>query len=480
LDDKFSQLMSLRFFEMTGKVPNSEALKNAVRLLEARAHYQGDCHEVHVRIAEHDDSIYLELGDENWRCVEIGPKGWKLVSDPPVRFRRPKGMKALPIPKIGGSIEDLAPFVNVASKGNFVLMVCWLVAALVPSSSYPILILEGEQGSAKSTAAMFLRNLIDPNFAPHRGLPRKEDDLHIAAMNSHVLAFDNISKLPQWLSDAFCRIATGAGQGTRQYYTNEGEVLFSAVRPLILNGIEHFVEREDLAERSLVIPLRAIPEDQRRPMDDLTSAFDQARPRILGTLLDLVSHALRGVSELHSKWMPRMADFGRISMSCETAIWPQGTFKQAFLENQADAVEDALDADQVATMIRRLLTQTMQTMQTHNSQDKMVVVSGTATQLLAHLNKLREECGEKADANWPKNGHVLSNRLRRAEPFLRKVGIDIERTKKGHGHNRIIDIVISPPGVAKKLSASSASSALNGPALPFAQEAVPIIATAKP
>jgi hypothetical protein len=56
-----------------------------------------------------------------------------------------------------------------------------------------VLVLSGEQGSAKSTFSTLLRELVDPNTAPLRALPREDRDLFIAASNGHVLAFDNVS-----------------------------------------------------------------------------------------------------------------------------------------------------------------------------------------------------------------------------------------------------------------------------------------------
>ena len=105
-----------------------------------------------------------------------------------------------------------------------------------------MLVLSGEQGSAKSTFSGILRALVDPNTAPLRALPREDRDLFIAATNGHVLAFDNVSGLPAWLSDTLCRLATGGGFAVRQLYTDQDEVLFDATRPMILNGIEDFVD----------------------------------------------------------------------------------------------------------------------------------------------------------------------------------------------------------------------------------------------
>src|SRR6266568_5113212 len=103
---------------------------------------------------------------------------------------------------------------------------------------------QGEQGSGKSGTSRLLRALLDPNCVPIRALPHSERDLMIAATNGHVLAFDNISTLPPWLPDALCRLSTGGGLATRRNYTDREEELFNVVRPVILNGIEHFVSSQ--------------------------------------------------------------------------------------------------------------------------------------------------------------------------------------------------------------------------------------------
>src|SRR5262249_27799262 len=146
--------------------------------------------------AEHDGRTYLDLADKDWRAVGIGPDGWRGVAAAPVRFRRAAGMLPLPIPQRGGSIEGLAALLNIPAPDEFVLVVAWLVAALQRGGPYPLLVIAGEQGSAKTVLTKFLRALIDPNVAPTRAPPREERDLMIAANNGHILAFDNLSGLP--------------------------------------------------------------------------------------------------------------------------------------------------------------------------------------------------------------------------------------------------------------------------------------------
>src|SRR5262249_61394425 len=101
---------------------------------------------------------------------------------------------------------------------------------------------------------------MDPNAAPVRSLSREERELMIAANTGYLLAFDNLSNLPAWLSDALCRLASGGSFAVRQLYTNDDEVLFQAARPLLLNGIEDVVTRPDLADRGIFLTLSPIGE----------------------------------------------------------------------------------------------------------------------------------------------------------------------------------------------------------------------------
>jgi 5S rRNA maturation endonuclease (ribonuclease M5) len=327
----FRRWLARRFFEETQGAPSSEALHSALNVIEAKAHFDAPERVVHVRVGGLDDRLYLDLGDAAWRAVEIDAIGWRVVDDPPVRFRRAAGMKPLPAPAAGGSIAILRPFLNVKSDNDFVLVVAWALACLRDRGPYPVLALSGEQGSAKSTFSKILRSLLDPNTAPLRALPREDRDLFIAASNGHVLAFDNVSGLPAWISDTLCRLATGGGFAVRQLYTDGDEVLFDAERPVILNGIEEIVTRPDLADRSLFLTLEPISEENRRPERELWAEFESERPQILGALLDAVVEGLKRLPETRLERLPRMADFALWVTACETALrhkdgtsWPKG------------------------------------------------------------------------------------------------------------------------------------------------------------
>jgi len=266
-------------------------------------------------------------------------------------------MLPLPVPQQGGSIEALASFLNLASRDDFVLVVAWLSAALRPGGPYPLLALSGEQGSAKTVLSKVLKALIDPNAAPVRSLSREERELMIAANNGYLLAFDNLSGLPVWLSDALCRLASGGSFAVRQLYTDDEEVLFEAARPILLNGIEDVISRPDLGDRAIFLSLAPIGEAQRRPENELWRDFEIARPCILGALLDAMVHGLRTLGRVRLDRLPRMADFALWTAACETALWPTGTFARAYAANRRAAIEDIIDGDPVAALVRDIMAE---------------------------------------------------------------------------------------------------------------------------
>jgi hypothetical protein len=316
----FRNWMSHEFYLAVDKAPASQAIADALVALEGRARFAGDVIPVHVRLARHEDDIYLDLGDPRWQAIRISGGTWSVVPNPPVRFRRPAGLRSLPVPVHGGSLAELRDLVNVGSDESFVLMVGWLVGTLNPDIPFPVLDLIGEQGAAKSTTARILRQIVDPNASPLRSLPRDERDLGIAASSRWIVAFDNLSDLRPWISDGICRLATGGGIATRTLYSDDDETVFDVRRPVILNGIEDVAVRSDLLDRAIVIELPRVPDERRRTEAEIDAEFVGAWPRLLGAVLDAAAAALAALPSTHLERPPRMADFARWVVAGETPL----------------------------------------------------------------------------------------------------------------------------------------------------------------
>jgi hypothetical protein len=430
MDRAFAQQLRHWYYEETEKAPAAEALRSAIDTLAGRALFDGPALSVCVRVAGLDGAIYLDLGREDWSAVRITPDGWDVVTTYPVRFRHPRGMLPLPAPEGGGNLPALRQLLNLDDT-CWRLVLAWLLAAFRPTGPYPVLILTGEQGAAKSTTARLLRSLIDPNAAPLRSEPRDGRDVVIAAGNSWVCALDNLSYLPPWLSDCLCRLATGGGFATRELYTNSEEVIFDSQRPVILTSIEDVAERGDLLDRAVIVRLPPIPEERRRPESEFWATADAARPAILGALLDVVAAGLRKLPNIRLTRLPRMADFARWATACEPAQGlPAGAFMAAYAGNVAEANELALDGSPIWPVLRQLVERSSGAWE------------GTAADLLKELERLAGLDGDKAERSkakrpkrWPGAAHVLSGRLRRLAPNARRAGIAINFDRGGGTQN---------------------------------------------
>jgi len=409
----FREWLTESFYKKTGGAPNNASMQQALRVAEAKAKVDGPERRVHVRIGGCNGSIYIDLADDDWRAIKIDPNGWAVVKQPAVRFVRSKGMLPLPKPVRGGSIAKLRGFINVKADHDFILIITWVLAALRDTGPYPVLTAVGEQGSAKSTLIEILRLLIDPNSAALRSPPRDDQKLFIAASNAHVLAYDNLSGLPSWLSDSLARISTGAAHATRQLYQDQDEVLMQAEKPIALNGITDIITRADLADRCIFVTAERILDKDRKPREDLLAAFKAERPRILGALLDAVAHGIRTLPTVTSAGWPRMADFAKWATACEGAFAEPGSFKAAYTGNRTEAVEVLLEDDLVAIAVQRL----------------KLPWEGWAGELLDVLNTATGHA-HIAAKDWPKDGKALSGRLRRLGPLLRAKGISADKLQR--------------------------------------------------
>lgn len=406
--DEFADWLGTTFYAKFGRVPSARGLEDASRTLAGKARFSGRREAVHVRVAEYEGQVFIDLGGPDFAVLEVSPEGWRVIQKAPVYFVRPPGLLPLPVPERGASLDVLRRFVNVASDDDFLLIVAWMVAAFFPRGPYLLLLLQGGQGASKSTLSRFFRSLIDPNRAPIRSAPRNELELLIAAKNSRVLCYDNLSGVQSWLSDAMCRLSTGGGWGGRKLYTDGDEILMEVQRPVILNGIDSLATRHDLIDRALRINLAPIPPEKRRTEAELHAQFEAARPRILGALLDALSGVLARLPGIKLERMPRMADFARLGVALEQAVgWPPGSFLAALEGNRNEAVLEELAENPVAEAIRQIL--------------EAGEWAGTASELLPVLR----DASARFDSTLPRNPRDLSNELRRLVPALLVAGIQV-------------------------------------------------------
>lgn len=405
----FRQYMVYKYFRETKTAPQPTAVNQAVSQFGAEARFGDSTESIFIRVGKARGRNYLDLADDRWAAIEFSSDGWRVVEKPPIRFRRVRGMLPLPRPARGGDISDLQEFLNLRTDEDWVLFVTALVNAIFPSGPYPILGINGEAGSGKTTAARVHRRLVDPSSSPARSTPKDERDLMVMANNGWVLSFDNLSFLPGWLSDSFCRLSTGGGISRRSLYTDAEEFIFDGQRPILLNGIDELATRTDLLDRSVLLELPVIRKYVAEK--EFWRKFDAAHPQLLGALLDVAVGALQRLPTVKLAEQPRMADFALLGTAAESGLgFPRGTFMRAYNRNRQNANAVALEASPIASHILELAKKTWQ---------------GTATELLRTLNK-SEDDETQSRRGWPKYPRVLSSMLKRLNTALRTTDVEIE------------------------------------------------------
>jgi len=418
----FRDWLSYQFYQREKKMPSAQALQDVINILEGKARFNSERKSIYLRLASFGNKIYLDLCNADWEIVEIDQHGWRVIKskDAPVRFRRVSSMQSLPTPKYPGSIGKLRKYLN-ANDENITLILAYIVACFRPDYPFPVLVLSGEQGTAKSTTSRILRELVDPNQTSVRSSPRDERDLVIAANNCWICAFDNVSNIPHWLSDALCRISTGGGFATRTLYANDEETVFTAKRPIILNGIGDLITRSDLLDRSLLVQLEPIPENRRRSERDFWKDFEQDKAEVFSGFLSAVSSALSQIDNVKLDCLPRMADFAIWATAAESGLGlKKGTFLSVYMKNRNEAHDIVLEGSKIADTVKLFA-------------EKTGDFDGTMKEFLQELNKLANE-ETKKDKEYPKTERALRSKLSRIMPNLRAIGINIlfpPRTNKG-------------------------------------------------
>lgn len=409
----FRDWLNRQFYLKHGKAAGAQGMQDALATLDGKAKFEGPQRQVFIRLATHDGVIYLDPGTDDWSAIAISALGWQAVQEPPVRFRRPKGQLALPMPEPGGTIADLRNAINV-DETDWPLVAAWLLFCLNPENPKPILMLLGEQGSGKSCAARLLRGLIDPAKGGLRPEPGDNRNLAIAASNNWMLAFDNLSHVSPQVSDALCRLATGGGFAVRTLYTDDEETIFEATRPVILTGITELANRSDLLDRMLLINLPVIAQEDRQTEAAISADFERLKPKLLGALLEAAASTLSKLPQVNPTALPRMADFARWGIAGEAALGlEEGDFMRSYQENREGANESVMEGSPVATALLKFM-------------EARIRWEGTASDLLAELAQVTTEETRK-NRSWPHGARALGSHLKRLAPNLRAAGLNLTR-----------------------------------------------------
>lgn len=432
--DSLRQELQAAYFHRYREVISANATTDALSTLAGMAQAaDAPCWQTGLRVLRRDSGIVIDLAGRNGARALVADGRWQIVSgaDGPEVFERTRLSAAMPTPVAGGSLDEhLRPLLNVTDE-SWPLLVGWMVAALIPDFPHPILFPSGEQGTGKTTCARMLVQLLDPSPVPLRRCPRDEDDWVVAAKGSHVVAIDNVSRLPAWLSDALCRAVTGDGDVGRKLYSDDDLALLVFQRVLLMTSIDPGALRGDLADRLLNVELDTIRPTSRKTEQELLAAFEENRPLILGALLDLVASVLEVLPAVRVEEKLRMADFCNVLAALDQVTGMNSL--ELYREQARDLTARVVEADPVASRVVEMM----------RGRESW---RGTATQLLALIEPPLRPHG------WPASAQSLSGRLRRCAPALRDQGVEVRSDRTATGRYLVVTSTstqagpLPPPG----------------------------------
>jgi hypothetical protein len=392
---------------------------------------RGEKHRVFLRCAldEINNRIYIDLSTHNWEYIEVTSAGWEQTKDVPLKFVRSGQMRALPTPVRDQRftiLQYLKVLINAVEQDDLILIAAWMLFALAGRGPFPILCFYGGPGTGKSTAGETAKECIDPSTPKAKMLPHQnEEQVMVTAVNGYCLLFDNVSTIAVWQSDALCRLSTGAGLGVRQHYSQRDEVVYEARRPILLTGIEQFVEPSDLADRTIAVELPALKDGKRITEVEHQRRLKKVSGKILGCLLDGLSVGLSRMPEIKINNLPRMADFALFATAAEPAFgWGAGSFLKAYQRNIKRNSSVVVESASIVPVIAELLDENGGKWE------------GTATELLKQIDNLVTYRGSgslKIPPDWPSKPNKLSGLLRRLVGDLRRSGVNVDIEHRNSG-----------------------------------------------
>ena len=413
----FKKWSSYLFFIEYGTSAGDKTISEAIDVLSGIGLFEASEHDISLRYAISEGVVYVDQCNANWQAVQIDITGWKIIesNDLPVKFTRSSTSRPLPMPQRGGNINLLWDNINLPDTDLRLLVIAWLLECMRPNRPYPLMEIIGEQGSAKTTFAERLRELIDPNKVNSRAAPRAVEDIFVSTRNNHIISYNNLSHLSASVQDSLCTLSTGGGDSTRKLYTTTDEEVFEAMRPVILNGISQLATRPDLADRTIALDLPRI--NTYIPEQDLKKKWEEDQPLILGALYSLMSKVLAEMPRVRIDKPPRMADFARLGQALLNVMGIDDSFTDIYSRNRDQVVTRAIDASPVAQAVITMLNDTGD-------------FNGTKGYLMECLDNYKPKYFDKLA--YPKTVRGLGDSLRRIAPALRVRNIEVLEDKKRH------------------------------------------------
>lgn len=301
-------------------LPSPDALKRMMAVKKAEARKDGAVTPTYVRVARLQDGRYAhDLCDKDGHVVVIGPNSIEVVTNCKIKFRRPLGQGALPLPEVpetaARALEIMQQYhlERGISKSMSYVLPAVLVESMRPETTQPGTEYVGPAGSGKSTVSKEHVQILDPTASGDMpNTPITDDDIAAACQVRYVVASDNNSNLDRSQENALCCAATG-GVTIKRRFNTQGETINLPVKaPVVFNGVTSSVKAPDLRTRVITVHVAA-----KTDMEDeavISARFLAVRPMLLGCIYKLLSSGLAIIDEVakQQSWKHRMVGLSQM------------------------------------------------------------------------------------------------------------------------------------------------------------------------
>ena len=432
--DEYKERLLLKHYKKTGRILATRGVVDAVISTLSASTIENPVREVFLRKAFFDGNLYYDMGDETGRVIEITSEGWKMISKSPIPFIRADSTLPQFEPKKGGDIGMLKKLVNVRDE-DFILLVGWMMGFFLPRGTQPILNFKSGEGTAKTTTTNNTRNILDPNNDPSRETPENKDDFNLAARNNAVVAFENLTFIPKWMSNALCCLSTGSSSPTRKFHTQLEETKFKAKRPIIINGIPEIVTKPDLLDRlvKLELPKLASYGDE----GELEEEFKKLAPYIFDVLLTAAAEGLKNLPNVEiGKAKDRTVNFMKWVCACAPALgFTQEEFLKAYEANRGKSKGMSVELSSLGSELESWAREQESKV---DRDGKSQIFYGQTKELVKKLEQHAgygyESYDDRPPRDWPDTPQSAGRQLQLLNATLLSRGLEITEAKKIKGY----------------------------------------------
>lgn len=414
-----------------------DTVKNVAVTLRSIAKHSGKKRTTYIRAGynKQTNTLYYDLNNQAGEIIKITEDNMEIVPQGDVLFRRFHNMDEQVRPINCVDTGAILKYFNINSDEDKHLFLVYMISLFIPHIDMPLLVLNGQAGTGKSSFFKFVKELVDPPVQKKLtwySFPSKQKDLEIQLTRWYFHTYDNLSGIKKDISDIFCQVVTWGGYSTKKNYTDEDMIDRTFVVRLWIGSIEKVIWYKDLIDRSLMFNLETIGQEinPNKIMED----FIADKPEILDFIFCTLALTLGNTDEITS--FPRMWDFVKWWEKISRTLWYE---KDLFLHRYREKIKRQhrdINVEIIPSWVMDILEYVFSLWETWDGEPNKLF------SIAVNILKLQSAPNEPSS---------FSKTLYKYIPHLKTLGIHVERE---HSGNRNILISRKIPGQRISLDTS--------------------------